>query len=502
MVTRIHALGVHAFKVLPVTVEVHLIPGQYGMQILGLPDAALRESRERIRSAIVNSGFLFPVKQIIVNLIPADIAKEGAQLELAIAAAILQASGQIEPEIPDKAVFLGSLSLSGKTLSVGNLLASLIYAARIQSNPVIIPGEISAKADEVPDLEYIPLTNLSELRELTPKKLLRSHPKKQDSSPAYETNTFDHIYGLNREKRALALALTGKHHILLMGEPGTGKSALLNSAPALLPALTTRESLETSEYYSLAESHSEIIRFPPIRRPHHTASQIAIIGGGSRPRPGEITLAHNGILFLDELIEFNSSVLQTLREPMEKKTVHISRIREQVDYAANFTLLAASNPCRCGNLFSRGKRCTCSPATRFHGLRKIIGPFLDRIAIEVDLQKKIENEKSEQPHEWYREKIAKTRTFRGERGQSKENSTLNMGELLENIEPLLQPSRIQNFARKLDLSQRGILSSLQVARTIADWEEKEKIGERCLAEAFSYRGIRLLANSYLKEMAS
>ncbi len=499
MVPSVLSLGYHAYRVLPVTVEVHLLPGTLGMQILGLADSALKESRERIRSALLNSGYSFPVKQITVNLLPADIKKEGGQLELAVLTGILVASGEISHGILDRHIFLGSLSLDGSVRDTPRLVSALLHAAKYEKRIAVIPAEAADMAAMIPGLRFKTLQAIEELSRLNDLEIFTG---KEQLSPLTGTEvTFDQILGMEREKKALALAVAGRHHTLIMGEPGTGKTVLITAASSLAPPLTTKEKLESSEFYSLAENSSTLIQAAPFRSPHHTSSDAAVIGGGAKPRPGEVTLAHNGFLFLDELIQFQTRTLQALREPLENRTVHIARAQEKVVYPADFTLLAASNPCQCGYLFSRSGRCNCSPIKRLSGIGKISGPFLDRISIELDVQKQTTLQAGSLSHTWYREKVLeideRIRSRNGKRG----NNSLNRAQLMEHLQGSAEHRLLEDLSRRFSLSPRGQIGTMQVARTLADWNGKDKIGEECLEEAFQYRSIRLLAMSVFSEAA-
>ncbi len=469
------------------------------MQIIGLADSALKESRERIRSALLNSGYSFPVKQITVNLLPADIKKEGGQLELAVLTGILVANGEISPGILENHIFLGSLSLDGSVRDTPRLVSALLHAAKYEKRIAVIPAEAADMAAGIPGLRFRTLQAVEELPRLNELEIFTG---KEQPVPLTGTEiTFDQLLGMEREKKALALAVAGRHHALIMGEPGTGKTALITAASSLAPPLTTKEKLESSEFYSLAENSTFLIQAAPFRSPHHTSSDAAVIGGGAKPRPGEVTLAHNGFLFLDELIQFQTRTLQALREPLENRIVHIARAQEKVTYPADFTLLAASNPCQCGNLFSRSATCSCSPTKQMSGLNKISGPFLDRISIELDVQKQPVLQPASKSHTWYREKVLEVderiRSRNGKRG----NNSLNRAQLMEQLRGRTEHKLLEDLSQYFSLSQRGQIGTMQVARTLADWNRKDTIGEECLEEAFQYRSIRLLIRSVFSRAA-
>ncbi|MES0490508.1 MAG: YifB family Mg chelatase-like AAA ATPase, partial [Leptospirales bacterium] len=459
-------------------------------------DYAMKESRERIRAAVQNSGFEYPTQQIVVNLAPNDRPKEGATAELAMVVAILIASGQIDKNMGDKVVFIGSLSLDGTLHSPSGLMNCVIEARRIVKDYAIaIPSAALKEVECIPGLNAYPLESLADLRNLTKMKSNRSlntHFRPEKKKPMFNMSE---IIGQEKAKLGLAYAASGKHHTVMMGSPGTGKTMLARAFAGILPPLDLNQSLETSRIYSACGLlQGRLVQDVPFRSPHHTSSEIALVGGGPFPRPGEASLAHNGVLFLDELLEFRSSTLQTLREPLEERKITISRVRAAAVFPADFILLGAANPCRCGYLFSPGKTCVCATSQIRLRQQKITGPFLDRISLEIETLEEpggvFMQNGVEKSSEWWLSKVMEARVRMKFRNGPKSNSRL----LIQNMLPVYtQFSRwqkiVDHHADFYGLSRRGIMNSLRLALTIMDFRETSSMTEEILEEAFSFRAI-------------
>ncbi|MFI3266214.1 MAG: YifB family Mg chelatase-like AAA ATPase [Rikenellaceae bacterium] len=492
-------VGIDALKI---TVEVNISSG-IGMFLVGLPDNAVKESQERIRSAYQNSGYKMSGKKIVVNLAPAAIRKEGSAYDLTIAVAILAATEQINVQTQSQYVIMGELSLGGDILPVKGVLPMAIKAREDGFKGVIIPKANAAEAAVVDGLDVYGVGSLGEVADFL-NGIIELEPQKYDGSTYIDSELenidFADVKGQQYVKRALEVAASGGHNIIMIGSPGSGKTMLARRMTTIMPPMTMEESLETTKIHSVAGKTGAtlgLLTTRPFRAPHHLASQVSLTGGGASPMPGEVSLAHNGILFMDELPEFGRATLEILRQPLEEKHIVVSRAKYTVDYPCNFMLLAAMNPCPCGYHNHPTKECVCSPAAVIRYMNRISGPMLDRIDMHIevspvcydDISSSVKSESSAQ----IRERVIAARKIQSLRFKDEgiyTNSMMNSAQinsycvLSEQCRAILKRAMMA-----FNLSARAYDRILKLSRTLADMASSEDVKPEHIAEAIRYRSL-------------
>ena len=503
MVVRTNTGAVSGIGAVMVTVEVSITGGGLGLFLVGLPDNAVRESEQRIRSAFENSGYRMTSRKCVVNLAPADLRKEGSGFDLPIAVAILAATNQVVAEHLDNSFFVGELSLDGSLRGVKGVLPVVAEAQRAGFRRIYVPGE---NADEAAVVEGVEVLAVNSLREVAASlngevvlEPVRSNVAQVSEAAAYAEDFAD-VKGQSHAKRALEIAAAGGHNVIMIGPPGSGKTMLARRMPSIMPPMSMEEALETTKIHSVAGklgAERGLMRQRPFRAPHHLASPMALIGGGNSPQPGEVSLAHNGVLFLDEMPEFGHSVLEVLRQPMEDKHITISRVRYTVDYPSNFTLVASMNPCPCGYYNHPTKECSCSAAAVHRYVGRISGPLMDRIDLHVEItpvsREELSSDVLAESSAAVRERVIRARERQAERFRDAGiyTNTMMSSAMLREFCPLSAQARqlLDVAMERLQLSARAYDRIIKVARTIADLAGERDIAPSHISEAITYRTL-------------
>ena len=504
MIAKVNSFALNGLDGYKVDIEIDINSGLPRVEIIGLPDAAIKESAERVTSAIKNSGYHFPIKRVIVNLAPADTRKEGSFFDLPISVGVLAASEQLLSKSYQEYVMLGELSLDGKLRPLNGIMSLLISGMQQGYTKFIIPKDNAAEAGYIRGIEAYCMGTLREVleflqgeKECAPVALAEFTATKSEDKNGID---FSEVKGQTAAKRALEVAVAGGHNVLMVGPPGAGKSMLAKCVVGIMPDLTFDEAIEVTRIHSVAgilDEKAGIVGKRPFRSPHHTTTVPALIGGGAKARPGEVSFATHGVLFLDEVPEYSRQALETLRQPLEDGVVTVSRLQQTVRYPANFMLIGSMNPCPCGNFGSKKNVCTCTPQSIRRYIHKLSGPLLDRIDIQIELDA-VEFEELRDRQEGEKSAVIKERVMKAREVQSARfkgypiftNSEMNNKLIKEYCEiPSEAESLMEMAFKKLSLSARASFRILRVARTIADLEGKKNIETAHIAEAIQYRSL-------------